>query len=105
MTSRLEGFGMVLLEAMECGVPCVAYDCPVGPSEIIEDGYNGRLIKDGDSNAFVAATIELIENNSLQKEMGLKARHTSSKFNINEIMNKWDLLFKNFMDNTYKVDK
>lgn len=94
MTSRSEGFGMVLIEAMACGVPCIAFDCPVGPSDIITDGYNGFLIRDGNIAAYVSKLETLMENEVLRKEMGCNAITSTAKFESSRIMEKWDILFR-----------
>ena len=53
MTSRFEGFPMVLLEALSSGLPCIAFDCPVGPRALISNQYNGFLINEGRNEDFV----------------------------------------------------
>lgn len=93
LTSYWEGFGMVLIEAMECGVPCVAFDCPVGPSEIIENGYNGFLIPDGNIEEYTSKVNMVISDKALREKMGKQARQSVSKFEIEPIMNKWIALF------------
>jgi glycosyltransferase involved in cell wall biosynthesis len=97
MTSHFEGFGMVLLEAMACGVPCVAFNCPVGPAEIISDKLNGFLIEDGNTDAFLNAVIGLIEDKDLRLKIGAEAKKSSEAYNIDAIMQQWDTLFKSLL--------
>ena len=93
MTSRTEAFGMVLIEAMASGVPCIAYDCSSGPRAIIEEGVNGFLIEDGNSASFVQKLELLIENQDLRIKMGKTAQESVKKYEINSIMKRWDKLF------------
>jgi len=93
MTSRFEGFGMVLIEAMASGLPCIAYDCPCGPRAIISQNEDGFLIEDGNESDCVDAVVTLIENVELREAMAKKAKLTSKKYHIDEIMVSWDQLF------------
>ncbi len=93
MSSRYEGFGMVLLEAMACGVPCVAFDCPYGPRNIIKNGEDGILVKYLDSKALADSICQLIENEELRKYMGNKSRINIQRFSKESIMNQWIQLF------------
>lgn len=97
LTSRYEGFGLVLLEAAAYGVPSVAFDCPVGPKDIITHGKDGYLIENGDISAFAEAVINLIENNTLRQNMGNNAKEKAEIFAIEPIMEKWDRLFKSLV--------
>jgi glycosyltransferase involved in cell wall biosynthesis len=97
MTSRFEGFGMVLIEAMASGLPCIAYDCPCGPRAIIENKFDGFLIKNGNESDFIAATLYLMNNESKRIEMGKNAKLKSLNYNIDAIMPMWDALFKDIM--------
>lgn len=98
-TSRFEGLPMVMLEALAVGLPIISYDYPCGPSDVIEDGQNGFLIKDGDSLEFENKLIELIKNESLRKRMGKGSLVKSNFFKQDEIMLKWDNIFKSIAKN------
>ncbi len=93
MSSRFEGFGMVLIEAMASGLPCVAYDCPCGPRGILSHGEDGFLIENGNESDYIEAVVTLIENPTLRREMGKKAKISSEKYNIDAIMQTWNQLF------------
>ncbi len=95
MTSRQEGLPMVLIEAMSYGIPCIAYNCPVGPKAIINNNKNGFLIENDNENDFVAAVCLLIEDENLRIEMGKNAKISAEKYQIEPIMQKWHELFVN----------
>lgn len=88
-TSLFEPFGLVIPEAMSCGLPVVAFDCPYGPSDLIEDEKDGYLIKDRDFNAFADRICELIENPKLCKTMGQTALTSSHRYTAEQIMPLW----------------
>lgn len=93
MTSRFEGFGMVLIEAMSSGLPCIAYDCPCGPKGVLSQNEDGFLIENGNELDYIKAVETLIENQPIRIEMGKKAKLSSEKYNIDAIMKTWNQLF------------
>jgi len=92
MSSKFEGFPMILLEAAACGLPIVSYDCPCGPSEIVQDGVNGYLAPAGDVKGLADAACRMIE--APRKDFGTALRGQSGQFGIDVIMQQWDALFK-----------
>ena len=94
MTSRYEGFPMVLIEAMACGLPVVSFACPSGPTEIIREGKNGFLVPVGDCGLFAERICQLIGDCRLRAQMGKEAILDSDRFTEDQIMEKWDHLFK-----------
>lgn len=98
MTSHYEAFPMVLLEAQSFGLPVIAFDCPEGPSQIINNYENGYLIENGNTDHFIEHVSLLIENDNLRNEFGQKAKTNSFKFSEEIIMNKWISLFNEMIN-------
>ncbi|EXU67139.1 glycosyl transferase [Streptomyces sp. PRh5] len=80
VTSREESFGMTIVEAMHCGVPVVATDCPHGPGEIITDGQDGLLVPVGDADGIAKGLLTLIEDDELRRSMGAAARIAAERY-------------------------
>ena len=101
LTSIYEPFGLVMPEAMSCGLPVVAFDCPHGPAEIITDGEDGFLIKDRDCQVFADRVCQLIENEELCQCMGRKAIQSSQRFSADKIMPQWKALFSSLTSKAF----
>lgn len=95
LTSKAEGFGLVLTEAMVCGIPCASFNCPSGPRDIINDGHNGYLIDNFDEVVFCKKLDLLMNNEGLRKEMGLNAVMSVSKFQEENISKRFLTLIEN----------
>ena len=93
LTSLYEPFGLVLPEAMSCGLPVISFDCPYGPADIITDGVDGFLIKDRNIKAFADKICLLIDNPQLRKEMGKAGILSSQRYHADYIMPLWQTLF------------
>lgn len=89
MTSRYEGLPLALLEAKSWSLPVIAYDCPTGPREIIEDEKDGFLIPLNDKESFIDKMNLLATNDECFYKLSLNAKITSSKFDSREIKNQW----------------
>ncbi|MBO5058160.1 MAG: glycosyltransferase family 4 protein [Prevotella sp.] len=98
MSSRFEGFGLVLVEAMACGLPCVSFDCPHGPAEIIRNGENGILVENGNIDALAKAIDDLIINEEKRIAMGKKSHELVQKYSQGNIMKMWIELFNKLKD-------
>ena len=98
LSSRHEGLPMVLLEAMTLGVPTVAFDCPTGPAEIIENGRNGLLIPPQDAGALADGICELIEDPQRRTAMRAAARESSARYSMPAVHARWEELFAALAD-------
>lgn len=97
LSSRFEGFGMVIIEAMACGIATVAFACPCGPSDIITNKEDGFLVKNGDTQQLAECICYLIEHPEERKRMGKNAMETAKKYSIEEIGKRWTLVFNDII--------
>ncbi|UMB60342.1 glycosyltransferase family 4 protein [Lutibacter sp. A80] len=98
LPSRSEGFGMVLIEAMSFGVPCVAFDCPHGPADIISNNKDGYIVANGNLEEFAEKLATLIEHQEKRKQMSGAAIKNVRRYAPEKIMPLWDELFKKMIN-------
>ena len=92
-SSKFEGFGLVITEAMSCGLPVVSFDCPWGPRAIIHDGEDGLLVENGNVEKLADAIIWMIQHPEMRSKMASKAVENVQRFSIEKIAEKWKSLF------------
>ena len=95
LSSRFEGFGMVITEAMSCGLPVVAFDCPLGPSSIINNHVDGLLVKNGDVLALAEGLLCVMNEDSLRQSMSNAGHRNVQRFVIGQIAERWKVIFEN----------
>ena len=94
LSSRFEGFGMVITEAMACGLPVVAFDCPWGPRAIIAGGEDGLLVENGNVNALADALARLMDDEHLRRSMAEAGVRNVQRFSLDSIAGCWKSLFE-----------
>ena len=93
LSSQHEGLGMVLLEAMSCGIPCLSFDCDYGPREIIKNGVTGLLVENGNNVKLAEGILWMINHPYERIQMGEKARESVKRYQTDYIMLQWIELF------------
>lgn len=93
MSSNYEGFGMVLVEAMSCGVPVISFDCKCGPKDIIQPGINGLLVPNGDIQALAYAMMVMMSDEAYRKMLSQNARKVVDTYSEQAVMSQWIRLF------------
>jgi glycosyltransferase involved in cell wall biosynthesis len=89
LSSRIEGFPNVLIEAMALGRPVVAFDCTFGPAEIVRDGVDGLLVPVGDVDALAAAIVRLLGEPDTRAALGRRAVEVRERFALPAILDRW----------------
>lgn len=93
MSSHYEGFPMVMIEAMACGLPVVSFDYKCGPRDIIRHGEDGLLVKDGDVRGLAQAMMDVMGDEARRRQMSQEARKVVSTYSEEVVMRQWERLF------------
>lgn len=96
LSSDFEGFGLVITEAMSCGIPVVATDCPYGPSEIIEDGKTGLLAK-MDVQDLADKMEWMITHEVERQQMGINAHKAAARYKLDVVMPQWEQAYQSVL--------
>jgi len=94
LSSRFEGFPNALGEAMACGLPVIAFDCPYGPRELVRNGLDGILIESENVQALARALDRLMSAPHLRRALGENAAHSIKRFTPDRIALQWEILVK-----------
>jgi len=98
LSSLWEGFGNVIVEAMACGLPIIATDCPYGPSEIIEDGVSGLLVPPANSEVLAKAICQVLTNPSLRKKLTENGLRRAKDFDASTIAAAYGAMFESLVN-------
>jgi len=93
-SSRFEGFGLAIVEAMACGVPVISFDCPWGPGSIIKNGEDGLLVENGNVDKFAESLLSLIEDSDKRLRLARAAVENVQRYRIERIAQDWKAIFE-----------
>ncbi|MBE6256747.1 MAG: glycosyltransferase family 4 protein [Prevotella sp.] len=96
-SSRFEGFGMVLIEAMACGLPVVSFDCPCGPKDIVRHNEVGLLVPSGNIDSLAEAMHQMMSDNIFRQQMAAAAIINAKRFQLDGIALRWKALFEEIL--------
>lgn len=94
MSSNYEGFPMVMIEAMSCGLPVVTFDYKCGPRDIITPEVNGLIVPNGDIQAFADALVRIMKDTEMRSRMGREALRVTERYSLETVMKSWNNLFE-----------
>ena len=95
-SSRFEGFGLTIIEAMACGLPVVSFDCPWGPRSIIANQQDGIIVENGNVKQMADAIIELINNEDKRRALAGAALVNVQRFQLEAVAKRWKVLFDRY---------
>ena len=97
MSSNYEGFPMAMVEGMSCGLPAVSFDFRCGPKDMIDDGVNGILVRNGDIRGLRDALLRLMKDDDLRRRMGAEAARTAERYSQEKVMGLWQDCFRSIL--------
>jgi len=97
MSSRFEGFPMVLLEAMSKGLAVVSFDCPRGPADLITAGEDGLLVPNGDIDGLAQGLLQLVDDEDRRRRLGAAAVRTAAHYDAEAVGRQWDDLLSDLL--------
>ena len=101
LTSVYEPFGLVMPEAMSCGLPVVSFNCPYGPAAIIADGEDGFLVECFNVEAFADKLSQLMADENLRRQMGRQAKIAARRYTQDKVLPQWLALYEKLTTKHY----
>ena len=104
LSSRFEGWGLVVGEAMAAGIPTISFDCDFGPSEMIEDGVTGLLVPNGDVTELARQLERLFANDEERKRLGEAGYEAMKRYSVPAVVSRWLALITGIQPFAGKVE-